>query len=224
MAIKMKAQVTQIGVVLATAIVLTVVTGTYLYTKPLTQKSGLVQQANYIKSKLEEINRATENVVLQGKGATSTVTINLKDCKLRISEGDPYNTTKCNEGKKGKDDVCYPYKNAIEITCPTPIPLVACTGEWVTISEVPTAGGYGVAGQDPAGVIQAKCEAGSTTYRLWYRILSEDVTNVNANKYLYKIKGTGEKSSGVVTLRITNWGTEQVGNKITQYNIYVEIV
>jgi len=229
MKMKAKAQVTQIGIVLATAIVLSVVAGTYLYTKPITQKSGLKQQAEYVKSRLEEINRAIENVVLQGRGATQVVTVNLKDCTIMINSGDPYDAKnddmrqRCNEGTKNQTDTCEPYKNAIEISCPTPVSIVACTGEWYTISEVFEAGGYGLAGKDPAGVIQAKCEGGYTTFRLWYRIISEDVGNINANKYLYKIEGTGAKTSGVATLRITNKGTDQVGNRITQYNIYVEI-
>lgn len=201
----MKAQTTIVSSILLVGIVIGLVSTTYMWGKPMFEKSSSISSYEYSKTKLMEIKK-TALLVSKTKDAQQSVTVDGSAILTSIEAGEyAKNVTDPAKNISG----LYIHKNAIDFTQTLGMPLVQ-SDAWVFVDpEEDNSNFIGNMGSDSAGVLLARSDGANTITRLWFRDLYDSTTG----KY-YRVNlssaGATSASGSQSKLSIKNLGTAEV--------------
>ncbi|MFH1786866.1 MAG: hypothetical protein ABH829_04435 [archaeon] len=194
----MRGQFTPIGAILIVAILIALISWTYLWAIPVIEKQKTAVLYEYSKSELEEMRDAVRSVA-GAEGAQRTVNVNLKSLEFRLNE-------------RGGE-----FSNSIDMKIGSDVKLLSDSWSVVDSSEDDKEA-VGVLGEDNAGVIIGKQEKGILFLRLWYRDLYDSQTKnyyrinlvrstpwiVESGRQEFVLKNTAQyKEGGYITTNIT---------------------
>lgn len=196
----MRAQTTIIGSVLLVGIVLGLISTTYMWGKPMFEKSSSLSSYEYSKTKLMELKKAAI-LASKTKDAQQSVTVDSTNLVISIDAGE--------YAKNDTNNVMSVHKNAIDFTQTLGMPLVQ-SDTWIFVDTEEDNGNFiGSMGSDSAGVVLARSDGANTITRLWFRDLYDPTTG---NYYRINLSSTGTTASGGGQSKITlkNLGTTEV--------------
>lgn len=196
----MRAQTTIIGSVLLVGIVMGLISTTYMWGKPMFEKSSSLSSYEYSKTKLMELKKAAI-LASKTKDAQQSVTVDATNLVISIDAGEYANN--------GTNNVISVHKNAIDFAQTLGMPLVQ-SDTWIFVDTEEDNGNFiGSMGSDSAGVVLARSDGANTITRLWFRDLYDPTTG---NYYKINLSATGTTASGGSQSKITikNLGTTDV--------------
>ncbi len=195
----MKAQSTQISVILLFLITLTLITMVYVWGNPIIQRGRAAVSYEYSLSKLSEVRSAVSSVSAT-EGSQYTVDINLEGVLFTVLEGAYINQT--NETAN----------NSIQLRL---LHTSNLAGSWVLIDpEEDDMSHIGNLSSDRSGVILGRSDGAETILRLWYRDLYDNHTDTTYEIRIIagEILGGGGSRRSIV---VRNNGTTVSGNTVT---------
>ena len=195
----MRAQTTQVSVMLLFVVTLTLIIIVYTWGSPMLERGKEATSYEYAISKLSETRHAISSVSMT-EGSQYTVNMNLENIQLFVFEGDYIDQT--NESANNSIDLRLAARSDIN-------------DSWVLIDpEENDMDHIGELGSDNSGVIIGKSNGETINLRLWYRKLYDNHTNTT-----YEIQLIPETTSSAhgrsYKLLLTNNGTFVSGNNVT---------
>ncbi len=195
----MRAQTTIISSILLVGIVMGLVGTTYMWGKPMFDKSSSISSYEYSKTKLMEIKKAAVTAS-KTKDAQQSIPVDTTNLAISIEAGDY---------AKNESSILSVHNNAIDFTQTLGMPLVQ-SDAWIFVDPEEDNGNFiGSMGSDSAGVLLARSDGANTITRLWFRDLYDPTTG----KY-YRINltagGSTAASGGQNKITLKSLGTAEV--------------
>jgi len=196
----MRAQTTIISSVLLVGIVMGLISTTYMWGKPMFEKSSSLSSYEYSKTKLMELKKAAI-LASKTKDAQQSMAIDTTNLAISIVAGE--------YAKNDTNNAMSVHKNAIDIVQTLGMPLVQ-SDTWIFVdTEEDNSNFLGSMGSDSAGVLLARSDGANTVTRLWFRDLYDATTG---NYYRINLSSTGATASsgGQSKITIKNLGTTEL--------------